>query len=217
MSETKDQYFKGKRFFVVRGTTHPQYSYDTFELEEKDFREKYWDPQPNQVVFDIGTSYGSYTMAALVSGATVYCFEPEKTVFDDLLKNIQLNNWQNKCFPANMGMWSEITYKNMKTYAPHWPEQTITSDYFMHTIDDYTKSINLEKLDLMKIDVEGAEVEVIKGGLKTLEKFKPNLIVECHNFLDDTLSQKVKELLPFYEFEEISRPPCLMLVSKGIK
>ena len=209
---TKEQSFKGKSFQVVKGVTHPEYSFNTFDQEEFNFRNKYWNIKQDDIVFDIGTSYGSYTLTALSQGATVYSFEPEKTVFDGLIDNININNWQDKSFPANMGFWSSITYLDMKSYAPHWPEATISGDYFMHTIDEYVKSIKLNKIDWMKIDVEGAEVEVIKGGLKTLKSLKPNLIIECHDFLDNTLSKQVRELLePYYNFEEIEREPCIML------
>ena len=40
-------------------------------------------------------------------------------------------------------------------------------------------SLNLSGLDFMKIDVEGFEINVINGGLKTIEKFKPTITLEC--------------------------------------
>ena len=40
-------------------------------------------------------------------------------------------------------------------------------------------SLNLSGLDFMKIDVEGFEINVINGGLKTIEKFRPIITLEC--------------------------------------
>lgn len=215
--QIKEQSFRGHSFKVCRGTTHPEYSYHTFELEEHDFRDKYWNIKNGDVVIDIGASYGSYSLSACAMGATVYCFEPEKTVFVDLVNNVIINGWETKCFPSNIGLWSYKTSVDMKQYAPHWPQATITSLYNVETIDNIVEDNRLDKLNWMKIDVEGAEVHVVQGGLKAIQKFKPNLIIECHTFLNAKLKDSVKELLSSvcnYEYEEIDRDPCIMLLAK---
>ena len=53
-------------------------------------------------------------------------------------------------------------------------------------------SIETEKIDAMKIDVEGMEVEVMKGMFAYLEKFKPKIIIEI---LDDNKLKAIQELL----------------------
>ena len=211
--EYKTMFFRDKEFQVVKGLTHPDYSYHTFEREEHEFRNKYWNIQSDDIVYDIGASYGSYTLTACVMGATVYAFEPEKTVFPDLVHNIGINNWHSKCFPMNIGMWSSEVLLDMKTYAPHWPAYTISDDYQMKTIDDISNLTQIIKLDWMKIDIEGAEEEAIKGGLKTIGKFRPKLIIECHIFLDQELANKVKKLIsPYnYYFDEIIREPAITI------
>jgi FkbM family methyltransferase len=204
--------FKNNEFKIIKGTTHPEYSFFTFDGEERDFRDKYWDIKSGDVVFDIGASYGTYTLSACSMGATVFSFEPETTVFKDLVNNIAINDWNDRCYLKNIGLWSNKDSINMKSYAPHWPEATITSDYTMDTIDNIAEEYKLEKLDWMKIDVEGAEIKTISGGLNTINKFLPKLIVECHTFLDPSIKDSIKNLLSSnYNFEEIDRPPCIML------
>lgn len=211
----KKVFFNNKEFLIQQGSTHPEYSYFTFEKEESDFRDKYWKISSGDTVLDIGSSYGAYALTACAMGARVYAFEPEKTVFVDLEKNIELNNWKNKCFPYNIGFWDKESSVNMKSYAPHWPEFSITSDYDMTTLDKFVEDKNINKIDWIKIDVEGAEEKVILGGLNTLKKFKPKLIVECHVFLDKNLKDKITKLLNYldYQLEEVSRDPCIMLIS----
>ena len=119
--EYKNQSFKGKEFKVIKGSTHPEYSYYTFESEESNFRNKYWNIKKDDVVFDIGSSYGSYALTACAMDAKVYAFEPEPTVFHGLVNNILINNWQNICYPFNFGLYDSETSVNMKEYAPHWP------------------------------------------------------------------------------------------------
>lgn len=214
MVETKLQNFKGKNFTVAKGTVHPEFSYFTFENEEHDFRDKYWNIKENDVVFDIGASYGAYALTACAMGATVYAFEPEKTICIDLLRNVVINNWKEKCIVSGMGLWSEYGLVNMKDYAPHWPEQTISEKYIVDTIDNIVQKQNISKIDWIKIDVEGAEEHVIKGAIKSIAKFKPKLIIECHTFLDNELPVKIKNLLSeWYTFEEIDRPPCIILLA----
>lgn len=212
--EIKEQTFKDQKFIVSKGTVHPEYSFFTFEGEERDFRDKYWDIKSGDVVFDVGASYGTYTLSALSMGAKVFSFEPEPTVFCDLVRNVDLNNWSSQCMLFNSGLWSSKMSLDMKSYAPHWPEQTISCSYAMETLDNISSMSKLNKLDWMKIDVEGAEENVIRGGLQTISKFAPKLIIECHIFLDPKIIENIKSLLLMandYEFEEVPRPPCTML------
>jgi FkbM family methyltransferase len=211
----KTHIFRGKEFKIIRGATHPDYSYATFDEEEKDFREQYWDIHSGDIVFDVGASYGSYTLTACAYGATVYAFEPEKTVFDDLVSKVGINGWQKQCFPMNIGLWDSKNCIDMKSYAPHWPAFAISTDYKMDTLDHIAQMLELTKLDWIKIDVEGAEERVISGGLATIEKFKPSLMVECHSFLDKDMCDKVKTLLSSvhnYSFNEVVRDPCVLML-----
>lgn len=217
IKEYKKQFFKDKDFIVAKGYLHPDYSYHTFEREEKDFREKYWDIKENDVVFDVGSSYGSYSLSACALGAIVYAFEPEKLVFDDLVSNIKINNWQNKCFAYNFGLHSSENDIDFAKQAPHWPQFAISSLYKMRTLDDIAAEQKNSKLDWIKIDVEGAEEHVILGGKNTIQKFHPKLIIECHVFMDKNIVSRVKSILSSlwqYEYEEVERSECILLVAK---
>ena len=65
--------FKNKKFFITKGSTHPEYSIFTFTDEEADFRNKYWDIKSGELVIDVGTSYGAYSLTACALSATVFC------------------------------------------------------------------------------------------------------------------------------------------------
>ncbi len=81
-----------------------------------------------------------------------------------------------------------------------------------------------EHLDFIKIDTEGAEVEILRGGSKTLSQFHPYLIIECHSRQN---VEKVFEILncygyelktvyhPHYALESPSRTSHLWLIAKG--
>jgi len=217
--EMRMQRFRGREFRVIRGTTHPEYSYFTFEEEERDLRERYWNVKEGDIVVDVGSSYGAYALTACAMGATVHAFEPEPTVFEDLLRNIVLNGWGKRCLASCHGLWSASGKIDMRSYAPHWPRQTISGDYEMETLDGVLEARRVQRCDWIKVDVEGAEEHVVKGALKTIAQFGPRMLIECHTFLDAGLAEKVKSAILSvreYEFEAIDRPPCVMLYAKPL-
>lgn len=205
---------------MTRGALHPEFSFYTFEEEERDIREQHWNVQEGDVVVDVGASYGSYTLTACAMGAKmVYAFEPERLVYHDLVRNLEINEgFANRALPLNFGLWSELGSIGFETYAPHWPRHTISEPYSMDTLDRIVllEVLKLDRLDWIKIDVEGAEEQVLLGGAETVRRFHPKMLVECHTFLDPGLKDRVTSLLqsihPDYAFQEVDRPPCTMLV-----
>lgn len=207
--------FRGKTFSIVDGSVHPQYSINTFDVEERELRETHWNISPGDVVVDVGSSYGSYTLTALVAGAAlVLSFEPEPSVCQDLVRNVQANNWQDRCRIFNQALSDSDEPIDMRVYAPHWPQQTITGAFKATTLDKVVEACQLGRLDWIKIDVEGIEEAVVKGGRRSIDKFRPRLLIECHDFMDPEISKRVKALLPDYRFIELEREPCITLLGE---
>jgi len=63
------------------------------------------------------------------------------------------------------------------------------------TLDKLVKKLNLKSIDLIKIDTEGAEYSILVGGMKTLKKFRPKLIIETHPWIDKDCNKKILKLL----------------------
>ncbi len=213
----KTMSFRGEQFQVVRGETHPEYSFATFEADEAAFRETYWHPKDGEVVVDVGASYGAYALTACAMGAAVFAFEPEPTVYKDLVRSIELNAWNNRIAPINMGLWSRTCKQSMKEYAPHWPQQTITEDYQMVTLDAALEGFGgVSRLDWLKIDVEGAEVHALLGAVSSIRRYRPRLIVEVHTFMNPDLMPEVKAILRALDYctDDVPRDPCVMVLAK---
>ena len=68
------------------------------------------------------------------------------------------------------------------------------------TLDNIFEKFNMKRIHILKIDVEGAEVDVLIGGKKALKKTE-KIVLECHS---DELREKVKKLLFDRGFKEIT-------------
>lgn len=139
----------------------------------------------NSVVLDIGTNIGNHTLFYLLENkaSKVYCFEPAQTTFSILEKNIKINNIEKKVSLSNVGVGQKKGHAIISNYNPHnIGGTTIESDengeISIIAIDEITFP---SKIALVKIDVEGFELNVIKGMIKTLKDHKPYITIEIRD------------------------------------
>ena len=140
-------------------------------------------------VVDIGSNIGYYAILEakiLGENGTVICIEPVRRNFQALLKNIELNNVDNaeaikvalsdkrglaKMIVASGSNWARLL--DDKDYsAPQTENVRVT------TLDNIFS--NNRKIDLIRMDVEGHEYRVIKGGLHIIKKHLPSFLIEVH-------------------------------------
>jgi FkbM family methyltransferase len=162
----------------------------------------------------VGAAYGAYTLPALAAGATVHAFEPVRDVCADLRRNVELNGWRSRCAVYEFGLWDSLATVRLGDYAPHWPAGTAEEPFTVDTLDNWAKRTGIERLDWLKMDIEGAEERALRGGIETIEKLRPRLIIEAHTFMDAEIVGKLRALLPGYLFDEYPREPCVMLVGR---
>ncbi|MBR0288246.1 MAG: FkbM family methyltransferase [Selenomonadaceae bacterium] len=70
------------------------------------------------------------------------------------------------------------------------------------TLDSYVRENNLPRVDFIKMDVEGAELDILKGAATTIARFKPILALSAYHKWEDfwTLTSFIKSIRPDYEF-----------------
>lgn len=156
----------------------------------------------NQInLLDIGSNTGGFIFLPMLNPTIkCYAFEPNPLAFSALSENIELNNLKNSVECFNMGMWHESNELELKIPVDttdsglatmgNDPTRFIydnkTGDFTTHkvyctTIDEFFEKQKLESIDAIKIDTEGAELNILKGGEKTLREFKPLLVLEYDN------------------------------------
>jgi FkbM family methyltransferase len=138
--------------------------------------------------FDIGANIGWYSIniSKKVNDVKIFAFEPIPKTFDYLKKNIKINNLSNvKSF--NFG-FSDEENEQIFYYYPEGPGNASLTNLsgrdnikeiscLVKKFDDFVLDEDLH-VDFIKCDVEGAELFVFKGGLKTIERDKPIIFTE---------------------------------------
>lgn len=144
-------------------------------------------------VVDIGAFIGDHTIYyanAVGSTGSVVAFEPNQISFDCLVHNMSRYNWV-KCMALGVSDSSHnieiLIDKNVG--ASH----AVNGGNIPCIALD---SLNLEACNFMKIDCEGMEIEVLEGGRKTIEKYKPYMLIEVNRH---TLHRKEKTAEQLFE------------------
>lgn len=192
-----DLEFRGNKYVASAiGSACPEDVWAWLSME-KELRDRWWHVEQDDVVMDVGAGCGSYTLAALACGAAlVIAFEPDRNAFFDLWTNLLLNGWTGRCFPVNTLVGSEQSMKGVFYPASHSNRPEGDKEKRMVvTIDELVLSQKLNRLDWIKIDVEGAEVEVLKGAKETLNLFSPTILVEYHPGFVANIDDQVRSFL----------------------
>lgn len=168
---------------------------------------------PSAIFYDVGANFGYFTVTLADRVATVVSFEPVANVHRVLTENIARNDIQNatpvraalgdKMGVAAMNLFTSSGNNSLvrRTIGPYSDAVRIGSEEVRtERLDDF---IAREKLpgppSVMKIDVEGAELAVLRGARLTLARWRPAVVVESSPeiLLDagHTVQDLVKELL----------------------
>ena len=176
---------------------------------------------PGDTVFDIGANIGLYTLPAalkLRKTGSVYAFEPVPLWFQRLLENIQLNclSSMNNVFTYNVGLsdknemcnlvMKEVQGSGMGSITANYPNQpdkdkTVVIPVQMFRGDDFLLDKGIPGPNVVKIDVEGAELAVLQGLEKSLQCSRCRFVLcEVHPGFMNEPHREVQKLLEKYGF-----------------
>jgi FkbM family methyltransferase len=175
-------------------------------------------PKEGDVVIDVGAHMGRYTIIGAKRVGTkgkVVAIEANPNNFEMLNRNIKLNQLTN-IISLNNAVYSKET--KIKLYLPgeelgHTTYNTVMSDraknedkfveVSANTLDYLLQLKGIMDVNWIKIDVEGAEFEVLKGACNVLSKSKDiTLLIEVHNLSGGTnLYRPIIEFLNLYNFK----------------
>ena len=140
---------------------------------------------PDSMVCDIGANIGNHAVyfASVMGAAKVLAFEPQKHCHATLTQNIALNGLQARIEAHNCligaktgnGALARFNARNLGGTAF---AAKADGDVALFALDDVVDSADLSRLDLIKIDVEGMQLEVLSGAEAVLDQRRPAIWVE---------------------------------------
>ncbi len=159
------------------------------------------------VCCDVGAQMGYLTLAMATSagGSTsVHSFEPESVNADRFEENMQLNGCRNvrlhRTAVSNRDGMLRLYLSNDRNAGTHSTiaGSTNVSGEFIEipstTLDSFAREQSLHRLDLIKIDVEGAEFDVLQGGESVLRTLRPCVILELSDALQNSRGMTCRDI-----------------------
>ena len=180
------------------------------------------------IIVDGGGCEGFFTRYALNKGAgMVIVFEPYSELAEGLEETFktEINSGKVKIIRKALGKTENISYiytDNQMVCATSMikpnENRDVVSEHIVETVclDEILTSLNIDRVDLIKMDIEGAEIEAIMGMENILKKQKPKLMIATYHEYENTIilddfCQKVqkdyyRKCVGCYMFEKQERP-----------
>lgn len=186
------------------------YGHDWNEVENTWLNEQYLltgrcEPKKGEMVIDAGGFQGGTAIwfaDQVGQMGKVYSFEPLPGNFQKMQQNIHRNNLEGQIETVNQGLWNNCTdllITNKDSISVCSPDHG-DLEIKVITLDSYVQTNCLERVDFIKMDIEGAELPALKGARQTIVKFKPKLAISVYHLPGDIyeIPFYLKSLIPEY-------------------
>lgn len=128
--------------------------------------------EKNDIVFDIGANVGLYVDKFLAANCQVVAFEPDPTTFDYLRSKYESNEYVDLVNSAISNKTGEVYFASINDLGvTNGIAESGEISVQCSTLDDYSLHSNI-KPNVLKIDVEGFEIEVLRGAEETLKSVR---------------------------------------------
>jgi FkbM family methyltransferase len=160
-----------------------------------EFRELFflhWFLKPEMTFVDVGANQGEYSLFAAkrLSKGTVMAFEPLASIREVFEENIRLNGFNNiQVFDCG------LSDKNgsLDFHEIEGPDEGLGTLYLgdkksksviripLRSLDEIVQELSIPKIDFIKLDIEGGELNALKGSVETIRKYKPVIMIEIND------------------------------------
>jgi FkbM family methyltransferase len=147
------------------------------------------------IFLDVGANAGVFSVVAsrwVTPGGRVYAFEPSAREYARLLDNIQLNGIEGIVTPVRAAMSAtpgramlrvaSAQYGGLNTLGTEFPYEGVDTagieEVEVTTLDAFVERRALPRIDVVKMDIEGAEAAALAGAERTLSELRPALVLE---------------------------------------
>lgn len=166
-------------YLINHKIEHIPYLYDLQNFDDKIHTNK------KKILFDIGAHIGSFALKYTNKNNKIYAFEPNKENYSFLLQNIKDNKLDKRIAAFNFAISNKNGSKNLKLSEGSGGHSFhIKSKKFekvkTFTIHTFCKTNRIGHIDIIKIDVEGDELNILIGANEIIKKMNPLIIIELH-------------------------------------
>jgi FkbM family methyltransferase len=165
-------------------------------------------PKKGDIVFDIGANIGTTSLLFskyVGKSGMVYAFEP--VTWKAIEKNLIENNISNiKVIPKGV---SDASYETEIEISDFCVDSSICKAHNNYSskqkikvisLDDFIKDLNLEKIDFINMDIEGAEELALRGSKMLIEKYHPKWSISSYHFDQQNQPQHIKLVMLLKEY-----------------
>lgn len=181
----------GVKFLIDKSCRSAALEYLTFgEYERKELNFLLSIIKDGDSILDIGAHIGWYSLifGKQFLNSKIYAFEPVDKTFQLLSNNVAMNNLSNIII-QNYGLWDKNDLIKFNFFeggavlsspANLIDHQTSLKTCQVRTMDQAVKDLKIDKVDIIKCDIEGCELFALKGGVETIIKNKPLIFIELY-------------------------------------
>ncbi len=146
----------------------------------------------SKVYFDVGANSGYYFALKVAQSnrdVQIYAFEPDPKILHHLRKNININKANSItlfeiALAEECGSFSMTADLGASNFLINQNDLLVnTIEVTVQTLDAFTNQNSIHQIDLIKVDIEGRELDFIKGASATIAKFRPVLLLELNDAL----------------------------------
>jgi FkbM family methyltransferase len=196
-------------------------------------KKKYWDLDtllklqkfidPDKNILEIGGHCGTSTIvySSFLKKGKVYVYEPQKNMYNLLIRNIKQNNLEDKIIPFNKGVFcytgkgkmngNDLDFSKASVKKRYNEESHLYCNFGGISLGNDGEEIDLITIDDMKhdnigfihCDAQGSENYIFSKSLKTIKKFKPNIYYEDNYTYYKILYNQVYKTYPKYKINSL--------------
>jgi FkbM family methyltransferase len=172
--------------------------------DEEASRNRWLKLSHGDVFIDVGAADGSWSFPAAAQGATVYAFDPNMTR-THLMQLAKAAGLTSRIAAIRAVVLD--TAESPATFTINGETETVPTQ----TLDLFAKEAKLDRVDFIKIDVEGGELSVLRGAADVIKTYRPRIMTEAHtetvagvHVTDTDVTSLIDSLAPGYKHEVVT-------------